>query len=91
MFKRLLILGSFAILPVAARAGSTPSGDAGMLKLTVATGQGAPLTITICGHANVQPSVQVPYALTGVSVIDTPHHYRQVNVGQGGWLLIQTD
>jgi hypothetical protein len=91
MFKRLLILASLGLLPVAASGGSAPSDDAGTLKLTVATGQGTPLLIRIPSQANVQPIVQAPYALIGMSATDAPHHYRQVGVGQGGWLLVQTD
>ncbi len=90
MFKRLLLLGSFAILPVAAK-GSTPSDDAGLRTMSVATGQGAWLRITIPTHANLQQPVQAPYALTGTSFTNLPHHYLQIDIGQGGWVQVQAD
>jgi hypothetical protein len=91
MFKRLFVLGSLAILPVAAMGDCTTSNDSGMVTMNVPRGQGAPLTITIPSHANAQPSVQAPFALTGVSTIQAPHQYRLMEVGEGGWVQIQTD
>jgi len=89
MFKRLLILGSFAALPVAAMGSSPSSGD--MQALSVQAGQGGSLTIAIPASANVQPSVQAPYALIGSSSTDTQPEYRQMIVGQGGMVQVQTD
>jgi len=78
-------------MPVAAMGNCTSPGDAGMVTLSVPNGQGAPLTITIPSHANAEPSVQAPFALTGASSTAASHHYRQMVLGQGGVMQIQMD
>jgi hypothetical protein len=91
MFKRFFVMVWLAMIPAAAMGDCTTSNDAGMVTINVPRGQGAPLTITIPSHANVQPSVQAPFALTGASSIQAPHQYRLMEIGEGGWVQIQTD
>jgi hypothetical protein len=91
MIRHLLALGAFAILPVAAMGNSTSSDNGDMRTLSVQAGQGGQYTLTFPDHANVQESVQGPYALTGQSSTETTHHYRLMTVGQGGMVLVPMD
>jgi hypothetical protein len=91
MFKHLLVLGSLAILPVAARGGGTTPYSAGTMTLKVPTGQSAPLTITIPSNASAQQSAEAPFALTGESSVDAPHQYRLMVFGQGGFVQVPTN
>jgi hypothetical protein len=91
MIKHLLALGAFAILPVAAMGNCTSSSNPDMLTLNIPTGQGGQYRLTIPSHANAPESVEAPFALTGTSSTEIPHHYRLMVVGQGGMVRIQMD
>jgi len=84
MFKRVLLLGAFALSPVLAFAGpSNP--DTGIREVTVQTGQGGAITVVIPTTA---AQVESPYALSGESTGPTQLHWVSMQLGQGAPVVI---
>jgi len=77
MFRKFLLIGSFALAPAFAFAGNTD-----VQTITVQAGQSQPITVTIPAAEN-----QSPYALTGKQA-NAPLPMRAVQLGQGGVIWV---
>ncbi len=84
MIKRTLILGTIALASATAFAGQTNKGG-DFYTVTVETGQGSPITLSVPVQA--QP-MSAPYALTGQTPAARELRWSTMEFGQSGPILV---